>query len=188
MTRSPTSVPATSERAPSVLVVLLVHDDAERLKTCLPALATQTYPRLAIVAVDDASSDDSRGLLVQALGEGRVIRLPSRRGQAGALQTAMDLPVAGAADQILLMRGDTALDDPDDVGRMVEAAVGITGIDRVGVVGGKVVDWEDPRLLRDVGRSADRFGHPYAPLQPGEIDQGQFDRVLEVLGVSSARC
>ena len=41
------------------------------------------------------------------------------------------------------------------------------------------------RRLLDVGRSADRFGHPYSPLQPGEIDQGQFDRVLEVLGVDT---
>jgi GT2 family glycosyltransferase len=186
MTRSPTSVPASTERVPSVLVVLVVRDDAERLRTCLSALAAQTYPRLAVVAVDDASSDGSHDLLVQALGDGRVIRLSTPQGPAGAFQAAMDLPVAAAADQILMLRADTALDDPDDVARMVEAAVGITGIDRVGIVGAKVVDWNDPRLLRNVGTSADRFGHPYAPLQPGEIDQGQFDRVLEVLGVSSA--
>ena len=69
--------------------------------------------------------------------------------------------------------------------RLVETAVGI-GVERVGVVGAKVVDWDEPRMLRDVGRSADRFGHPYTPLQAGEIDQGQFDRVLEVLCVSSS--
>jgi hypothetical protein len=56
-------------------------------------------------------------------------------------------------------------------------------VENVGVVGPKVVDWDEPRLLRDVGRSADRFGHAYTPLQPGEIDQGQFDRVIEVLCV-----
>jgi len=53
------------------------------------------------------------------------------------------------------------------VARLVEAATGIPGVDRVGVVGAKIVDWDDPRELRDVGRSADRFGHPYSPLQPG---------------------
>jgi GT2 family glycosyltransferase len=186
MTRSPTSVPASTERVPSVLAVLVVRDDAEHLKTSLAALAAQSYPRLAVMAVDDASSDGSHALLVQALGEGRVIRLETPQGPTGAFRAAMGLPVASAADQILMLRADTVLDEPDDVARMVEAAVGITGIDRVGIVGAKVVDRDDPRLLRDVGRSADRFGHPYAPLQPGEIDQGQFDRVLEVLGVSSA--
>src|SRR4030095_8389205 len=60
------------------------------------------------------------------------------------------------------------------------------GVEDVGIVGAKVVDRDDPKVLLDVGRSADRFGHPYSPLQPGEIDQGQFDRVLEVLCVSTA--
>jgi GT2 family glycosyltransferase len=32
----------------------------------------------------------------------------------------------------------------------------------------------------------DRFGHAVTPLQSGEIDQGQFDRVLEVLAVDGS--
>ena len=28
--------------------------------------------------------------------------------------------------------------------------------------------------------STDRFGYPYSPLEDGEIDQGQYDRVREV--------
>ena len=57
---------------------------------------------------------------------------------------------------------------------------------KVAVVGPKIVDWDEPRVLREVGRSTDRFGHPFTPLQDGERDQGQYDRVLEVLFVSSA--
>ena len=62
----------------------------------------------------------------------------------------------------------------------------IPGIDRVGDRRARR-SWTGttPGSCADVGRSADRFGHPYSPLQPGEIDQGQFDRVLEVLCVSS---
>ncbi|HEX6130753.1 MAG TPA: hypothetical protein VF044_03430, partial [Actinomycetota bacterium] len=74
--------------------------------------------------------------------------------------------------------------DPDAVARLVEATM-IPGVERVGVVGAKIVDWDRPRVLRDVGRSADRFGHPFSSLQPDELDQGQFDRVLEVLSVDS---
>jgi GT2 family glycosyltransferase len=65
---------------------------------------------------------------------------------------------------------------------MVDAA---EQIEDVGIVGPKVVDWEDPRVLREVGRSTDRFGFPYSPLEDGELDQGQYDRVREVLFVSS---
>jgi GT2 family glycosyltransferase len=171
-------------RDPSVLVVLVASDAARWLRGCLQSLANQSQGRLGVVAVDNASTDGTRELLEQALGEQRVLRFDQDRGLAGALRAAFDLPAAAAADYVLVLHDDTAL-APDAVARLVEAAEGLQGVERVGVVGPKVVDWEDPRLLREVGRSTDRFGHPYSPLQDGELDQGQYDRVLEVLFVSS---
>ncbi|MGH2595929.1 MAG: glycosyltransferase [Actinomycetota bacterium] len=179
MTGSSTETP--SELAPSVLVVLVVRDAAGWLRGCLSALGAQTYPRMGVVAVDNASSDGSVDLLTQALGERRVIASEQERGLAGSVQAALEIPAAREADFLLVLHDDTAL-DPDAVTRLVEAAIGMR-VEDVGIVGPKVVDWDEPRLLRDVGRSADRFGHPYTPLQPGEIDQGQFDRVIEVLCV-----
>jgi GT2 family glycosyltransferase len=178
--------PAASDavRDPSVLVVLVARDGAGWLRECLQSLAVQTHPRLGVVAVDNASTDGTSELLVQALGEERVIRLGENAGLAGAVRTAAELPAVRSADYLLVLHDDTAL-APDAVTRMVEAAEGIRGVERVGIVGPKVVDWDDPRLLREVGRSTDRFGHPYTPLQDGELDQGQYDRVLEVLFVSS---
>lgn len=180
---NPPSTASAPDKAPSVLVVLVVRDAAAWLRETLAALAEQTYPRMAILAVDRASTDGSSELLTQALGDRRVITLREDSGIAGALKAALDLPAANEADYVLVAHDDAAF-DPDTVQRLVEATT-IPGVDRVGIVGAKVVDWDDPRELRDVGRSADRFGHPYSPLQPGEIDQGQFDRVLEVLFVSS---
>jgi GT2 family glycosyltransferase len=182
-TVAPASPIAATDHAPAVLVVLVVRNAAEWLRECLASLAAQTYPRLAVLAVDDASTDGSHELLVQALGERRVVRNVSSLGLARSFDDALRLPVAAEADFLLLMHDDTAL-DPEAVERMVEATH-MKGVERVGVVGAKVVDWDVPRRLRDVGRSADRFGHPYTSLQEEEIDQGQFDRVLEVLSVDS---
>jgi GT2 family glycosyltransferase len=176
-----TAPAAATTHAPSVLVVLVVRNAAEWLRECLQALATQTYPRLGIVAIDDGSRDGSHEILVQALGEGRVVRRRRSIGLARAFDEALSLPVVGGADYLLLLHDDAAL-DPDAVTRMVEATQ-LPGAERAGIVGAKIVDWGEPRRLVDVGRSADRFGHPYSPLQQGEIDQGQFDRVLEVLMV-----
>jgi GT2 family glycosyltransferase len=171
-------------RDPSVLVVLVASDAVGWLRECLQGLAAQTHPRLGVVAVDNGSTDGTSELLAQALGEQRVLRLDEDHGFAGAVRAAVELPAAQAADYLLVMHDDTAL-EPDAVDRMVAAAEGIRGVERVGIVGPKVVDWADPRMLREVGRSTDRFGHPYSPLQDGELDQGQYDRVLEVLFVSS---
>jgi GT2 family glycosyltransferase len=172
-------------RTPSVLVVLVTRDAAGWLRECLQSLAAQTHPRLGVVAVDNGSTDGTVEALGRALGEQRVIALGRNRGIAGALAAATELAPAQAADYLLLVHDDVAL-EPDAVARMLEAAEGIEGVERVGVVGPKIVDWDDPRVLREVGRSIDRFGHPYSPLQEGERDQGQYDRVLEVLFVSSA--
>jgi GT2 family glycosyltransferase len=179
--RSPS---ADDVRSPSVLAVLITRDAVGWLRESLQALASQTYPRLGVLAIDNGSTDGTREVLQQALGEGRVIGLEHDRGLAGALNVATELPPSQAADYLLLLDDGVAL-EPDAVARLVESAQGIRGVERVGVVGPKIVDWDDPRVLREVGRSTDRFGHPYTPLQEGERDQGQYDRVLEVLFVSS---
>jgi GT2 family glycosyltransferase len=184
MTASDPTSPAGRERVPAVLGVVVVRDGASWLRECLGSLSAQTYPRFGILAVDDGSSDGSRELLVSALGTDRVLALTEPRGVAGAVSEALALPVAAKAEYVLVVHDD-AVFDPDVVTRLVQAAIGIRGLEGVGVVGAKVVDRQKPQLLLDVGRSADRFGHPYTPLQPGEIDQGQFDRVLEVFCVSS---
>ena len=176
-----TGPPPKAEVPPSVLVVLVVSEAAEWLRECLSCLAAQTYPRLAVMAVDDASTDGSREILLSAIGQGRVLSLPRTGGFAAAMAVAIAHPVAAGVDYICFVHSDVEL-DPDAIARLVDAAA----LDQGGVVGAKIVDHDNPRLLLDVGRSADRFGHSYTPLQPGEIDQGQFDRVIDVLCVSSA--
>jgi GT2 family glycosyltransferase len=175
----PSSTPTVSVR--SVAIVLVVRDAARWLRDCVQGLSAQTHPRVGIVAVDNASSDGSRDLLRQALGSERVIALTENQGLPGAMAAALEHPAVREADYVLLLHDDTVL-SPDAVSRMVDAA---EQIENVGVVGPKVVDWDDPRVLREVGRSTDRFGFPYSPLEDGELDQGQYDRVREVLFVSS---
>ena len=115
-------------------------------------------------------------------GERRVIDLDDNPGLPAAVQAVLALEAATGADYLLIHHDDVAL-DPDAIVSMVEAAERIEG---VGVVGPKIVDWDDPTILREVGLSSDRFGYPYSPLEQDEIDHGQYDRVREVLFVSSA--
>jgi GT2 family glycosyltransferase len=169
-------------RAPTVLAVLVVRDGMRWLRDCLQGLSSQTYPRVGIVAVDNGSTDGSMELLHQALGQGRVLELGEHRGIGGSVAAALaEIPAAQEADYLLVVHDDTAL-EPDTVERLVETVAGIEG---TGIAGPKVVDWDDPRILREVGRSTDRFGHPFTSLQDGEFDHGQYDRVIEVLFVSS---
>ncbi|MFN2590345.1 MAG: glycosyltransferase, partial [Actinomycetota bacterium] len=181
-TRPPdTASTATPLQRPSVLVILVVHDGARWIRQCLRSLSRQSHPRLGVMAVDSGSTDGSAELLEQALGPGRVLRLTEDVGFAGAVTEALATEVAHQADYVLLMHDDTVL-APDAVAGLVEAAQRIEG---AGVVGPKVLDWDQPRRLLNIAMSTDRFGYPYSPLEEEEIDQGQYDRIREVLFVSS---
>jgi len=143
-------------------------------------VSAQTYPRLGVVAVDQGSTDGSWDMLVQSLGEARVLR--SEPGPGAALARVVKLEAAQAVDYFLLLHDD-AIMAPDAVQQLVESAEAIEG---AGIAGAKLVDADNPRVLKDVGWSIDRFGHAYSPLEANELDQGQYDRIREVLFVSGA--
>jgi GT2 family glycosyltransferase len=166
---------------PTVLAVLVTRNGAPWLPRALAALARQTHPRLGVLAVDNASTDGSADLLEQALGRRRVLRLGENPGFAGAVSQVLELTAARKADYLLLLHDDVSL-DAEAVARLVDEASRVPG---AGIVGPKVLDWQEPQVLREVGFSADRFGYPHSPLEEGEIDQGQYDAPREVLFVSS---
>jgi GT2 family glycosyltransferase len=167
---------------PSVLAIVVVRDGAAWIRRTLSSLARQTHARFGVLAVDNASTDDSARILEQVLGPRRVVKLDSDLGFPGAIRKALELPVAAEADFLLLLHDDTAL-DPDAVTQLVEAAQRVGG---TGVVSPKILDWDQPEVLREVGFAADRLGYQHSPLEDGEIDQGQYDAPREVLFVSSA--
>ena len=132
--------------------------------------------------MDNGSSDASPEMLETTLGADRVIRLGQNRGFGGAAAEALRSAAAERADYLLLLHDDTVL-AADAVERLVDTAERVDG---AGVVGAKIRDADHPDVLLDVGQTIDRFGYPYSPLEAGEIDQGQYDRLREVMAVSSS--
>ncbi len=186
MARTPTrTIPdhaaGTPARTPNVLIILVTGDVPDRLRRCLTALSKQTHPRIGILAVDNGSGDGSSDVLRASLGAERVIRLSEPRSFQAAVGEALRSDLASRADYVLFMQDDTVL-EPDATTALVDAAERMEG---VGAVGPKVLDAQDPSILREIGMSVDIFGHPYSPLEKGEIDQGQYDRIREVFYVTS---
>jgi GT2 family glycosyltransferase len=168
---------------PAVLVLLVVSDGARWLPEVLRGLRAQKNRPIEIVAVDNASTDESHELLAKALGARRVVTLERRVGYGRAL--AAGLKVAAerqvVADAFLLLHDDCQL-GPDAIDAMLRAL----RVDRVGIVGAKLVEWEDIALLQDIGQTTDRYGRSAPRVERGEIDQGQHDGLHDVLFASSA--
>ncbi len=72
--------------------------------------------------------------------------------------------------------------DPDVVQVMVEEAYR----SNAGVVGGKLVEWDDPDHILQVGMGADKTGRSRPYVERGELDQEQHDAVRDVFYVPGA--
>jgi GT2 family glycosyltransferase len=172
---------------PHVTAVVVAHDGAPWLPRCLDALAGQGAD--VVVAVDTGSRDDSLPLLRQAVGHDHVVVVDRRTGFGDAVRQGL----AHAASLL----GDRPADEQhwywllhDDCAPQpgaLEALLDTAARSRhVGVVGPKLVDWDDPTRLLEVGLTVSRGGRRWAGVEAAERDQGQHDDVTDVLALGTA--
>jgi GT2 family glycosyltransferase len=184
-----------------VTAVVVAHDGARWLPEVLAALTAQTRVAQRLVGVDTGSEDGSAALLREALGEANVLTLPRDTGYGAAVAAGLahadatapygPVPRRRGADaeapaepvEWLWLLHDDSAPEPDALARLVDAAADMPS---VAVFGPKARDWDDPRLLVEVGVTIDRAGRRETGLERREFDQGQHDAVRDVLAVGSA--
>jgi GT2 family glycosyltransferase len=174
-----------------VTAVIVSHDGARWLPDTLSALRAQTRPVQRVVAADTGSSDGSPDILADHLPADAVIDLPARTGYGDAVKAALDLPrstteVYGfdddATEWIWLIHDDLT-PEKDTLEELLTAA---DKDPRTAVLGPKLRDWFDRRLLVEVGVTIDGAGRRETGLEQREFDHGQHDGTRQVLAVSSA--
>lgn len=178
---------AADQGTPSVLAIVVTHNGRDWIRDCLVGLNTQTYPLLDVLVVDDASADSRVQPTLKRIAKRHLkrrrwgyLRTPRALGYGGAINWALSR-VRTDADLLLFIHDDAAL-DPTSVERMVAR---MYQDESTSIVGPKVVDWDDPDRLEEVGMAVDRFGYPYKGLEEHEIDLGQHDAAAEVFYVTS---
>lgn len=172
---------------PRILAILVTHDGRRWLTDALVGLATQTYPHLDVLVVDDASTVEEGEPPLKRVAKRHLrrkrwayLKTPRSLGFGGAINWALSR-VKVKAELLMFIHDDAAL-TPDSVEKMVGRML---ADETIAIVGPKVVSWDDPSNLEEVGMAADRFGYPYKGLEAGEIDLGQHDVSQEVFFVTS---
>jgi GT2 family glycosyltransferase len=169
---------APKARTVDVTAVLVASDGARWLPAALAALAASTAQPAAVVCVDTASTDDSAALLRAAYDQ--VLELPRGTGYGGAVAAA--LASAAPSRWVWLLHDDAAVEPDALEALLAHAAESPSAV----LLGPKVRDWSDPRVLVEVGLTTDAAGHRETGLDRREYDQGQHDAFRDVLAVGTA--
>ena len=183
-----------------VTAVIVAHDGAAWLPHLLDALAEQTRPVQRVVAVDTGSRDRSGAVLAARLGQGAVFGMDRATGYATAVRRAVQhkaasVPVAAAAggsagrgrtaDQAewLWLLHDDCEPAPDALEQLLRGAAETP---TAAVLGPKLRDWTDRRVITEAGLTLDTAGRRITGVEPREVDQGQHDGDRDTLAVCSA--
>ncbi|KGA04369.1 MAG: hypothetical protein GM46_12810 [actinobacterium acAcidi] len=170
---------ATTQIAPPVVAAVVVHEPGAWFAETLQALAQQDYPNLQtlfFVTSGSQTAEEIRKQLPDA-----IIRTVDGNPGYGPLMNEIGRLVEGDGGFFCLLHDDVAL-EPDAVSRLMEEMFR----SNAGIVGPKLVMWDDPTIVQSVGFGVDRIGEVSSIADVGEKDQEQHDAVRDVFALHSA--
>ena len=161
--------------APPLISCIVVNwNRRELLRASLRSLLAQDYPNVEVIVVDNGSTDGSVELCTGDFGKSvQLIRNSKNNGFCAANNQG----IAAARGSFVALLNNDAEADP---GFLTALCRLFDGRPDLGMAAAKIVVWEDPTLI-------DKAGHLIYPdgqnrgRGTGERDQGQYDRVEEVL-------
>ena len=174
--------------APPVVASMVVYRPGPWFVESLQALAAQTYPQLQTLFLVVGTHDgDGEGIdtdlteLIHSVLPQAVVRHIEGNPGFGLVSNEVARLVDGEGGFFCLMHDDVAL-EPEAIERLIEE----TYRSNAGLVGPKLVEWDDPTILQSVGLNVDRIGEVEPLIGDNEKDQEQHDSVRDVFALSSA--
>lgn len=157
----------------NVSAVVLSHDEPVSLTRVLDQLSKQTLSPSRILVVDTSRTEASASEGLETL------KLNHKTSFAAAIESAVRHL---ATDGYLWILHDDSAPDADaleNLMREVELSPSLA------VVGPKQVDWDNPKLIKQMGLTLTRGGRLFSRVR-GEFDQGQHDHLEDVMAVGTA--
>lgn len=164
---------------------MVVHEPGDWLEESLRALVDQDYGSLQTLILISGTSENAGARVIldtiESTHPQAVVRfLGSNPGYAGACNAVLEL-VQGDSGFFCFLHDDIVL-APHSITGLVEELYR----SNAGVVGPKLVHWDNPRMIQSVGSAVDRFGVELPYADDGELDQEQHDSVQDVFVLSSS--
>jgi len=155
-----------------VSAVIVAYNSRAWLAECLPSLAAQTYPRLEVIVVDNASTDGVADWLAANFPAARYLRLDP----AASLAAAINHGAQAATGQALLVLNPDIRLAPTAVAELVAVA---QGQPNCGAVAALLKFTWAPHFVNGLGNYV-RDTSWGTDLGLGHLDLGQFDAYTRV--------
>lgn len=166
--------------APLVSVIIPTRNGRHHLAECLPSIEAQSYPRVEIVVVDDASTDGTVEYLQIQFPDVKVV--PFAGGPNFSASCNLGARHA-TGDYLFFLNNDTVLDEHCIRELVVAAQDAAQNAARedgdVGGVAAMMRFYHAPAFINGLGTAQRRLGFGY-DVGIGSLDVGQFDDVDQV--------
>jgi GT2 family glycosyltransferase len=159
---------------------MVVHQPGEWFDEVLDALARQDYSNLKLLFLVVGDAAELPAHISDRVPNAFVRAVAANPGFGAAANEVLRL-VEGDNGFFCFLHDDVAL-EPGAIRLLVEELYR----SNAGIVGPKLVTWDDPSVLQHVGLGVDRFGEVDPLVEPGEYDQEQHDAVRDVFAVPTA--
>ncbi|MFD5599153.1 glycosyltransferase [Leucobacter sp. NPDC058333] len=163
-----------------VTAILVAQRGGDWLDQTIAGITGQTLTPANIIAVNNGGADDVSEQLLSS-GAERVVGVPSRVSFGQAVARAVDTlaPAGESTDEWIWLLSEDSCPEPEALERIVNS---VQRSPSVVVAGPKLVDWDHPDRIIELGQSLTRYGSRWT-LRRQELDQQQYDHMQDVLGV-----
>ena len=171
----------------SITAILVIRQGGEQLTESLRSLTTQTRLVSRLILVD-SSAESTIGPHIEEALEGSglswtMCSVPYSSSFAEAIEEGMESaygvdPAIPAKEWVWLLRDDSRASDSALEG----LASAVDSAPLIKIAGPKQRMSDQPNVIREMGETMTRFGERIT-LAERELDQAQFDRLSDVLGV-----
>lgn len=161
----------------SVAAVVVSHAKPEYLKTTLSGLSAQSLRPKHVIVVETAADQLSMDL---ARNAGFQLITPGNLSLNSAINAALDA-LPKDFGWIWILHEDSA----PELGALHALAQAAEISPSVAIIGPKLLHWDDPRRIQQLGLTATKSGKPFL-LVADQYDQGQHDSIADTLSASTA--
>ncbi len=161
-----------------VSVIVVTWNHASFIPACLEALVAQTYPKMEIIVVDNASQDGCAGWVRAHFPQVTLLEQERNLGFAAGFNRGAQV----AHGEWLLSVNPDLMPEPGFVSQLMMTALADP---RLGIVAPKLLRGDDPSRLDSTGLFIDRRRRPYDRGQM-QVDRGQYDQALDIFGACGA--